>query len=142
MNDLLAIFGGQEDRHEAAFQLGAFFHVGDLSTAGGEIQEQLLTNIGMRHFTAAEADADLDPVAVCQELLGSLDLGVQVIGVDAGAHTDLLDLHDPLVLFGILLPLLLVVAEFGIVHDLADRGNGVGRDLQDRKSTRLNSSHS
>ena len=35
----------------------------------------------------------------------------------------------PLVLFGLLLPLLLVEAELGVVHDLAHGGNGIGRDL-------------
>ena len=83
----------------------------------------------MRHLAAAEADADLDAVAVVQEFLSGLDLGVEVIGIDAGTHADFLDLHDPLVLLGFLLPLLLIEAEFGIVHDLADGRGRVGRDL-------------
>ena len=80
-------------------------------------------------FTATEADADLDPVAVLQELLSSLDFGIQVVGVNAGAHADFLDFHHPLIFLGFLFPLLLVKAEFGIVHDFAHRGDGVGGNL-------------
>ena len=40
-----------------------------------------------------------------------------------------LDFHHPLVLLGFLFTLLLIEAELGIVHDLAHRGDGVGRDL-------------
>ena len=89
----------------------------------------LFRSVGVGHLTTAEADADFDPVAVHQELLCGLDLGVQVVGVDAGRHADLLDLHDLLILLCILFPLLLIVAELGIVNDLADRWGGIGRDL-------------
>ena len=83
----------------------------------------------MCHFTTPETNADLNTVAVLQELLRTLDLGIEVVGVDAGAHPDLLDLHDLLILLGFLFPLFLIEAEFGIVHDLADRGDSIGRDL-------------
>ena len=129
MTDLFAILGGEEHCHKAAFQLGVLLHGCGFGAGIGEVHQQLFTNIGVRHLTAAEADADLDAVAVAQKLEGGLDLGVQVVGVDTGAHADLFDLHDPLILLGILFPLLLIVAEFGIVHDLADRGCGIGGDL-------------
>ena len=83
----------------------------------------------MRHLPATEADADLHPVAVLQKFLGALHLGVEVVGINTGAHTDLFDLHDPLILPGFLLPLLLIEAELGIVHDLADGGDRIGGDL-------------
>ena len=83
----------------------------------------------MGHFPSAETNADLHPVSVCQELLGCFNLGIEIVGVNAGAHTDLLDFHDPLVLLGFLLPLLLIETELGIVHDLAHRRYSVGRDL-------------
>ena len=46
-----------------------------------------------------------------------------------GRHTDLLDLDHALILLGFLFLLQLLEAEFAVVHDLADRRNGVRRDL-------------
>ena len=100
-----------------------------LSAGFGKVHQQLLTQVGVGHFTAAEADADLDPVAILQELLCVLDLGIEVIGINTGAHADFLDLHNLLVLLGFLLTLLLIEAELGIVHDFTDGGNCVGGDL-------------
>ena len=125
----LLFLGGQEHGHEPAFQLGVLFHVGRLRAGFGKVNQQLLAQIGVSHLTATELHADLDTVAVGDELLGSLDLGVEVIGVDAGAHADLFDLHDLLVLLGILFPLLLIVAELGLVHDLANGRGGIGRNF-------------
>ena len=45
------------------------------------------------------------------------------------AHTDLLDFHDLLIFLGFLFTLLLIEAELGVVHNLADRGNSIGRDF-------------
>ena len=91
----------------------------------------------MCHLTAAETDADLDTVTFLQEFLGVFRLGIEVVGVDAGAHADLFDLHDLLILLGFLLTLLLIEAELGIVHDLADGGDSIGRDLHKVKALLL-----
>ena len=128
MNDLLFL-GAEEHRHKAALQLGILFRGGNFSTCISEIQQQLLTQVGMRHLTTPETDADLDPVAILQEFERTFYLGIEVIGVDAGAHTDFLDFHDLLILLGFLLTLLLVEAELGIVHNLTDRGDCIGRDF-------------
>ena len=42
----------------------------------------------MRHFTAPETDADLDPVAILQELLCVLDFGIKVVGVERRPFRD------------------------------------------------------
>ena len=112
-----------------AFQLGLLVHAGDLGALLGEIEEQILTDIGVSHLAAAEADSDLHTIAVGQELLGVAQLGVKVADVDAGGHTNFLDLHDVLVLLGFFLALGLLELELTVVHELADRGDGVGRDL-------------
>jgi hypothetical protein len=49
--------------------------------------------------------------------------------VDGGAHLDLLDLDDLLLLAGLVGLLLLLVFVFAIVHQLADGRLVVGRDL-------------
>jgi len=126
---LLAALGGQEHGHEAAFQLGILFHGGNIAAALGEVHQQLLTEVGVRHFAATKTNADLHTVAIAQELLSAFDLGVEIVGVDTGAHANLFDFHNALVLLGFLFTLLLIEAELGVVHDFADRGNCVGRDL-------------
>ena len=128
---LLFVFslGGEEHKHEPALQLGVLFHVGYFRTALSELHQKLLTDVGVRHLAAAEAHADLHAVALFEELDGVFHFGVQIVGVNTGGHTDLLDLHHALVFAGFLFFLHLIEAEFAIVHDLADRGHGVGRDL-------------
>ena len=83
----------------------------------------------MRHFTAAETYGDFNPVAIVQELDSAFDLGIEVVGIDAGGHADLLDLDNLLVFLGFLFLLQLFEAELSVVHDLADRRNRVRRDL-------------
>ena len=46
-------------------------------------------DLGVRHLPATEADGYFDAVAVGQELLRVLQLGVEVAHVDARGHTDL-----------------------------------------------------
>ena len=112
-----------------AIQLGVFLNGCNFRTLLTEVLQQIFADGGMGHFTAAEADSDLDSVAFLQELLGIFQFDVEVIGVDAGRHTDFLDLDHALVLFGFLFLLQLFEAELAIIHDLADRRNRVGCDL-------------
>lgn len=120
---------GEEHEHEPPFELGVLFHVGDFGAALRELDEQLFTDVGVGHFAAAEADGDLDPVALLQELAGALHFGVEVVGVDAGGHANLFDLYNALVFTVFLVLLHLIEAEFAVVHDLADGRIGGRRDL-------------
>ena len=113
----------------ASIQLRGFINVGDLGAIAAEFDQKIMADGGMSHHAAAEANRDLDPVSVLQELQSALDLGVEVVGVDAGTHTNLLDFNHPLILLGFLFPLLLIEAELGIVHNFADRGDSIGGDL-------------
>ena len=94
-----------------------------------ELLEQLLAERGVCHFAAAETHGYFDPVAIVQELLGVFDFGIEVVGVDARGHANLLDLDDLLVLLGFFFFLQLLETVLAVVHDLADRRNGVRRDL-------------
>ena len=117
----------------SAVELGFLFHVGNLGAAFAKSNQKLLADIGMGHLTTAEAHSDLDTVAILQEFHRTAHFGVQVVGVDARRHTDLFDLNDVLIFPGFLFFLELVEAEFAVVHDLADRRNGIGRDLDQVK---------
>ena len=58
-----------------------------------------------------------------------LQLNPEVVGINVRAELDFFDLGGVLVLLGFLLPLGLLVAEFAVIHEPADRRRGVGRDL-------------
>ena len=113
----------------ASIQLGIFVHVGDLGAFLTEPDQQLTTNVGMRHLTTAEPNRHLHPVALFEKLLGIFDFDVKVVGVDAGGHADFFDLSDVLILLRFFFFLCLLEAELAIVHDLADGGIRAGRDL-------------
>ena len=68
-------------------------------------------------------------VAVGQELLGVLQLGIEIAHVDAGGHADLLDLHHMLVFTGLFFAFALLKAILAIVHEFAYGGDSLGRDL-------------
>ena len=93
------------------------------------LRKKFLSERRMRHFTATETYSDFDSVAIVQELDCAFDLGIEVVGVDARGHANLLDLDDLLVLSSFLFLLELLEPELAVVHDLADRGNGVRRNL-------------
>ena len=120
---------GEENAHVTAFQLGILIHAGDLGTLGGKIEQELLADVGVSHFTAAEANSDLNAVALSQELLGIAQLGVEIADVDTGGHTDFLDFDNMLVLFRFFLALGLLELELTVVHELANGRDSVGRDL-------------
>jgi len=83
----------------------------------------------MSHLTAAEADGDLDTVAISDELLGVFELGVEIADINTRRHPDFLDLHHVLVLLRFLFPLALLKTELAVIHQLADGRDSLGRDL-------------
>ncbi len=117
----------------SAVELGSLFDVCDFGASFAKPDQKLLTDLGVGHLTAAEAHSDLDAVAFLEELHRVSHFNVQVVRVDAGGHTDLLDLDDTLILTGFLFLLELVKAELAVVHDLAHGRDGVGRDLYEIK---------
>ncbi len=130
---LLPGLGGKEYGHTASFQLGLFIQCRHLGTLLGEAHQQVFADVGMRHLAAAEADRDLDAVAVGKELLGILELCVEIADIDAGRHTDLFDLDHVLVLLRFLFALALFKAELAVVHELAHGGRSLRGDLDEVK---------
>lgn len=125
--------GREEHGHIAALKLGLLIHVCGLTALSCEFAEDLLADIGMSHFSAAETNGNLYAVAVSKELLCAFELGVKVILADAGRHANFLDFHNALVLLSFLFSLCLFEAELAVVHNLADRGLCLGRDFDEIK---------
>ena len=126
---LLTSLGGQENGHHAAFQLGGLVQTCGFGALLCEPVQQVLTDLSMGHLSAAEANGDLDTVAISDELLGILELGVEIADIDARRHANLLDLHHVLVLLCFLLLLALLETELAVVHQLANGRDSLGRDL-------------
>jgi len=112
-----------------SIQLGVLLNGSNFSALFAELLQQNFANGGMGHFTATEPDRHFDAVAFLQELLGVLQLDVEVVGIDVGRHTNFLDLDHTLILLGFFFLLQLLKAELAIIHDLANRGHRVGCDL-------------
>ena len=85
----------------------------------------------MRHLAAAEAQRQLDLVAFLEEAPHRPHLHLVVVAVDVGAHLDLLDLDDLLVLARLGRLLLVGVFQLAEIEDLDDRRLGVGRNLDE-----------
>ena len=88
-----------------AFSAGSEGRTGNNGNA--VLHQKLLAQIGVSHLTTAEADADLDPVAVLQELLGIFDLGVQVVGKVTEVSENYDDEYELIITFGYSYPTLI-----------------------------------
>ncbi len=86
-----------------------------------------LPMLGIGDFTPPEHHGDLHLVVLLKKLPDMLDLDLQIMLLRLGSETDLLDLNDRLALFGDLNLLALLVSEFSIIHDPADRRRRGGR---------------
>jgi len=87
--------------------------------------------VGVGHFTAAEADGDLQLVALVKELGRRLDLRLDVVVVDLRGHPDLFPDDGLLLLLGVLLLLLFLIAVLTEIEDLGDRRLRVRGDLDE-----------
>ena len=94
-----------------------------------EIRKDVRALLHVGHLTSAETKRYLHAVALGEELSRSIDLGLEIVGIDVRGHTDLLDLHCVLLLLGVFLFSGLLVLVLAVIDDLAHRGLCAGRDL-------------
>jgi hypothetical protein len=97
----------------------------------GEALQQPEPQLRTGLLASAEHDGDLDLVATLEEAHDVALLGLVVMGVDLGAELLLLDRGQLLVPAGLPGLLRALVLELAVVHELADRGAGLGRDLDE-----------
>ena len=74
------------------------------------------TRVHVGHLTAAETECDLHAVSLCEKLAGSVDLCLQIIGVDVGRKPDLLDLDNVLLALRVLFLAGLFVLVFSVIN--------------------------
>ena len=122
-------FGREEHRHAFAHEARLRLHLAEVGQAFADLPERRQPDVLVRHLAAAEEHGELDLVALGEEFLGAVGLDGQVVRIDLGAQTDFFKLAVLAVAAGFLLFLFLLVLPLAIVHDPADGGLGLRRDL-------------
>src|SRR5437868_14889162 len=97
--------------------------------------QHLASQIGMRHFTAAEEDSGLYFVTLFEKAQHVVLLELVVVLVDIDAELHFLDGDDLLVLLRRALLLLLFIQELAVILNTADRRICRSRDLHQIKPT-------
>ena len=86
----------------------------------------------MGHLAATELERELDLIAISQEVLGVLDLDVQIVLANFdGLELNLLELSATDAGARFVGLLLLLIAPLAVVHDLTDRGAGSRGDFDE-----------
>src|SRR5450756_1466593 len=127
-----ALVAGQRADHQVdrlADELGLKIWVPVRLDVRDELLDDFKTDLGVRHFPAAEYKRDLHLHVFAKKINGVLELDAQIMRVDARAELHFLDGRSVLVLFGFLFALGELIAELAKVHQLAHRRDGVGRNF-------------
>ena len=81
----LWLFGGlgrKEHEHLATLELSGTLDIGDIRARFGKLLHKIVAELGVTHLATSKADRDLDLIAVSEEALSVLELGVKVVSVD------------------------------------------------------------
>src|SRR5690606_10191030 len=111
----------QDHNHAPAFKLRTALLNSDVLHFGRYALEHLLADARMHDFASAESNAALHFVLVVNELDHVAKLRLVVVLVDRRAEANFLQFNNLLVLAVFFLPLLLLVPEFPVVHNPANR---------------------
>src|SRR6266699_1459236 len=122
---------GEHHDHLAAFEFRLLLDLGQRGEVAADALEQLAAELLVGELPAAEAQGDLDLVALLEEPPDRAHFHVVIVIVNHGPELDLLDLDDLLLFARLGGLLLLLVLEFAVVEDFADRGGLVGDDLDE-----------
>ncbi len=138
-DELRALFGRQHHYHLPAFKARFTFDFGNRFRLGFDPVQNVHAEMLMGHLTTAKSQGNFDFVAFFEKSADGTHLDVIVVIVDARPHLDFFDLDDLLIFARFSLLLLLLVLEFAVVQDFADRRLRIGGDL-DKVETRVSRS--
>lgn len=116
-------------RHVAPLHAGSLLNRADISEHLYELLKQPATDLRMRHLTTAEADGEFDLIAGFQKLRSLTPLGLQIVSADLRLNAQLLQIDDVLITARVSLLAALLIPESPIVHEPANRGNGIWRNF-------------
>ena len=125
----LFFLGGKHDNHAFPFEKGHLLHFSVVFEVIGKAQQQYLSLLFEENRTAFEKDISLYLGAFFEEAFGVFELEVVIVVVGLRPETDFLD--NDFRRFGLLLfqPFLLLIEKLLVIDDPANRGNGIGRNL-------------
>ena len=89
----------------------------------------MFAGIHVRHLTAPETQRNLHPVTLTDKLSGSIDLCVQIVCINVGGKTNLLNFHNLLFFLCFLVFSGLLILELAVIHNLTNRRLGRRRNL-------------
>jgi len=120
----------REDHHNSSpLHLRRLLELGEFFQLLRESLDEFVAFVDVGVFAAAEDDAEDHLVLLGQEFFGAVDLGHQVVVADLRAHAEFFVLAVVRVAF--VLPLLLLVLEFAVIHDAANGRLLLGRDFNE-----------
>ena len=82
----------------------------------------------LNSITSLELDNNLDLVSAGKETASVVDLGLEVVGINGAGKSDLLDVHDLLLLFRFLFLFIALKTEFSVINYLAYGRISLSRD--------------
>lgn len=118
-----------------AFHPGTEFDDGTVSDLLQQTLEDLPSQIGMRHFTAAKEDRGFYLVALFEEAQHVVLFELVIVLVHVDAELYFLDVDDFLVLLGRALLLLFFIKKLAVILNAADGRVSGSRDLYQVKSS-------
>src|SRR5882672_15697 len=119
-----------EDRvHGVSFHARGKFHQGLVTEFADEAVEDVASQVAVRHLASLEAQTGLDLVAFVEEADGVVLLGLEIVLVHVDAELDLFERDVLLRLLGSFVLLALLVEEFSVILNTADRRDRSGRNL-------------
>ena len=107
-------------QHLPTLKLRHLLHLGKVIEFLADTIKHFHAEVLMRHFTAAEADGDLDLVALLDEPTHVAHLDLIVVVIDIRTHFYFFNLDDPLLFSRLAFFLLFSVLELAEVENLAD----------------------
>ena len=110
------------------FPIRGFINGRNIRKESDKFTHHVFTDFFVGELATFEDHADLHFVSVFQEFTGFARFGLNIVFPNDGAQLDLFQLADVLVFASLAFLLLLLKAEFSVVEDFADVGNGVRRD--------------
>src|SRR5258708_3626745 len=123
----------QHHHNLAAFEARLLLDLGDFGGVALDAIEKLIAELLVRHLAPAEAQRDLDLVALFEKALHRAHLHVVIVVVDHRPELDLLDLDDLLFLAGFRRFFLRLVFVFAVIENFADGRGRIGGDLDEIK---------
>jgi hypothetical protein len=115
---MLPLLRREDHYNPPPLHLRRLLEFGEFFQLLGEALDEFEAFVDVGVFTAAEDNGEDHLIFLGQELFGAVDLGHQVVVADFRAHPELFVLAVVRVAF--VLPLLLLVLEFAIIHDAAN----------------------